>query len=131
MSLHFVSSSVSASSTCTFAPPRSPCTCAARPNVTPLDGRTKQVIASMINASVDPCVDFYEYATGKWRSSYTLPPDTAMWDFSFSQIANTTTQEEFNLLNENFPFITPFFETCKDQVRRAVCFAVCCGRPVM
>src|SRR5688500_8618932 len=68
---------------CGPKPPAAPeAPVAATPPMSPV----AQQVSSAMKTSVDPCVDFYEYACGSWRENTEMPPDRAILTRGFYEI---------------------------------------------
>src|SRR5580698_550775 len=63
----------------------------------PAPGPASSVDKSAMNASVDPCTDFYQYACGNWNASHPLPADRARFG-RFNELQDHNERVELDIL---------------------------------
>lgn len=83
-------------------------------NVTELG---KEMLAIM-NTTVDPCTDFYEYSCGSWLSSFPLPSDASRFALATDSVNKKnllTLQKIVADPSGEWPVIGPFYNSCMNM----------------
>ncbi len=77
-----------------------------------------------LDRKTDPCQDFYQFACGNWIASTEIPPDSAMWSRSFSEINKRNEAAIKTILDEAVAAKNPdpvtqklgdYYATCMDE----------------
>lgn len=75
----------------------------------------KKKVLDKVKTEVEPCDDFYAHACGMWEDNFDLNGEMSHVD-SFDTIMARTVQQQYQTLDDVFPFITPFYNTCMAAV---------------
>lgn len=74
----------------------------------------KEVIAQM-DLSVDPCVDFYQFACGGWIANNPLPNDRPRWGRGFGELSDRNNEVLRSILETDSDRAGAYYQACMDE----------------
>ncbi|OQR91056.1 endothelin-converting enzyme, metalloprotease family M13 [Achlya hypogyna] len=72
-------------------------------------------VSSLMDQTVDPCTNFYEYACGGWYKNVVIPADRATVDTSFSVLGNKNDAVIRQIIDAKYPKLREYYESCTDE----------------
>lgn len=70
-------------------------------------------VIKTLNRSIDPCIDFYQFACGGWLHDAVIPDDESRYTRSFSNIEKHNSEVLSSILNSTSDkMLSTFYESC-------------------
>jgi putative endopeptidase len=82
---------------------------------------------SALDTSVDPCVDFYQFACGGWRKANPIPPDQTRWG-RFNELVERNREELHRILEA---VVDPATKRSPIEARVGDYYAACMDEPTI
>jgi putative endopeptidase len=80
----------------------------------PIQAAIPANVAKLIDTTVNPCDDFYQYACGSWIKANALGPNDRSKDTSFSVVTDRNEAVIQDIVNQDWPLIGDFWDSCRD-----------------
>ncbi|GLD92112.1 hypothetical protein PINS_up000645 [Pythium insidiosum] len=69
-------------------------------------------VQQMIDRSVNPCDDFYQFSCGQWLKNADIPGDKSSIYASFSKVEDQNELVLKEIMDENLPYVGELYNTC-------------------